>query len=63
MTDKELNDKRLTLGHKANKIAGLPAFAAALFVPALVALPFALFSRQEAVDLTTLGSKVTTIDE
>ena len=29
MTDKELNDKRLTLGHKANKIAGLPAFAAA----------------------------------
>ena len=41
----------------------LPAFAAALLVPALVALPFAWFSRRASVDLRTLGSKVTTIDE
>jgi Na+/proline symporter len=41
----------------------LPAFAAALLVPALVALPFAWFSRRTAFDLRTLGAEVTTIDE
>jgi len=41
----------------------LPAFAAALLVPALVALPFAWFSPRVSFDLRTLDSKVTTIDE
>lgn len=41
----------------------LPAFAAALLVPLLVAGPLALFSGQDAFDLRTLRANVTTIDE
>jgi len=37
----------------------LPAFAAALLAPALVAAPFVLLSRRKAFDLNTLKSKVT----
>jgi Na+/proline symporter len=41
----------------------LPAFAAALLVPALVAAPFAFLSDEPAFDLSTLRTQVTTIDE
>jgi Na+/proline symporter len=41
----------------------LPAFAAALLVPAVVALPASLRSGKPAFDLDTLRREVTTIDE
>lgn len=41
----------------------LPAFAAALFVPVLVAVPFLLWSREEPFDVSTLRREVRTIDE
>jgi Na+/proline symporter len=41
----------------------LPAFTAALLVPALVALPISAFSRTTAFDFDALRREVTTIDE